>query len=118
MSEKFDEIMNKMTELLKSEAKTENIIGQPFPLGEYTCVPVMRVGLGFGGGEGGGENSAAGAGKGSGSGIGGGIGLEPMGFLVSKGDHIHFVTTKAPGVLNQALEQLPSLLQKFLDNRK
>ena len=52
--ENLNEVIEKLTEFLKSEVKTETIIGQQFQLGEFTCVPVINVGLGLGtgGGEG------------------------------------------------------------------
>jgi uncharacterized spore protein YtfJ len=60
----LNEALEKITDFLKSEAKTETIIGQQFTLGEFTCVPVMSVGLGFGGGGG-----CGGGGGGGGGGI-------------------------------------------------
>jgi uncharacterized spore protein YtfJ len=54
--ENVNEILVKLTEFLKSEVKTDTIIGQQFQLGAFTCVPVMSVGLGFG--TGGGEGKA------------------------------------------------------------
>jgi uncharacterized spore protein YtfJ len=53
----LNSLLSQMTDFLKSEAKTETIIGQQFQLGEFTCVPVISIGLGFGGG--GGEGYAA-----------------------------------------------------------
>ena len=45
-------MLPKMTEFFKNEAKTDTVIGTPFQLGEFHCVPVIRVGLGFGSGMG------------------------------------------------------------------
>ncbi len=44
----FNDMLGKITEFLKSEAKTETIMGQPFKLDGFTCVPVMSIGFGFG----------------------------------------------------------------------
>lgn len=46
--ENLNELIRKLTEFLKSEVKTDTIIGEQFQLGAFSCVPVMSVGLGFG----------------------------------------------------------------------
>ncbi|NNE78200.1 MAG: sporulation protein, partial [Pricia sp.] len=51
----FEELLGKITEFIKAEAKTDTIIGNAFDLGEFKCVPVIKVGMGFGSGGGGGE---------------------------------------------------------------
>ena len=58
--ENFNESLDKMTEFLKTEAKTETIIGQQFQLGEFSCIPVMSIGLGLAGGSGEGKGVSKG----------------------------------------------------------
>lgn len=111
----IDELIQKMTDFLKNEAKTETIIGAPFKLGEYECVPVMRVGFGMGGGGGEGKDNKGQGG--TGGGVGGGIGMEPVGFLVSRGEEINFLPTKH-GVLATAIEKLPELMDKYFQGTK
>ncbi|MDP4200302.1 MAG: GerW family sporulation protein [Bacteroidota bacterium] len=116
MNAQFDTVISKVTDFLKSEAKTETVIGDQFQLGEFTCVPVIRVGLGFGfgGGEGEGDAPKNGKGKGEGSGAGAGTGIEPIGFLVTRGDMINFVSTKSNKGLNALLEKAPDILSEYL----
>ena len=111
MQANFDEVLVKVTDFLKSEAKTETVIGKEFKLGEFTCVPVIRMGLGFGygGGEGEDEKKA----HGGGSGAGAGIGIEPLGFLVTRGAEISFVPSKTSKGLSAAFEKMPDVLEKF-----
>ncbi len=118
--ENLNDMLGKMTEFLKSEAKTETIIGQQFKLGDYTCVPVMSVGLGFGGGggEGKGNNKKAGEGEGIGAGGGAGLGMGPVGFLVTRGSEIQFIPTRTSKGLGSAFEKIPDILDKFLDKNK
>jgi len=118
--ENFNESLAKMTEFLKSEAKTETIIGQQFQLGEFTCVPVMSIGLGLAGGTGEGKGSSKGTNEGEGKGVGGGagIGMGPVGFLVSKGSEIQFIPTRTATGLGSVFEKIPGLLEKFLDKNK
>ena len=112
----LNEVLEKVTEFLKSEAKTETVIGQQFKLGEFDCVPVMSVGIGFGGGQGQGKEGT----KGEGTGAGGaaGLGMGPVGFLVTKGNDIQFIPVRSASGLNAAFEKLPGLLEKFLDKTK
>lgn len=113
----FDEVLSKITEFLKNEAKTETVIGQQFQLSEFQCVPVMRVGVGFGfgGGEGQDEKKQA---QGTGSGAGAGFGMEPMGFLATRGGEITFVPTKSASGLSVALEKIPDLFGKYFEANK
>jgi len=115
----FNEVLGKMTDFLKSEAKTETIIGQQFKLGEFTCVPVMSVGLGFGGGGGEGKGNAknTGEGEGAGTGIGAGMGMGPVGFLVTKGDEIQFLAARSTKGLSAVFEKVPELIDKYLQQK-
>jgi len=115
-----NDMLGKITEFLKSEAKTETIIGQQFKLGEFTCVPVMSIGLGFGGGGGEGKGNAKNSGEGEGTGAGGGagMGMGPVGFLVTKGNDIQFIPTRSSKGLSAAFEKVPDLIEKFLDRTK
>ena len=116
MALNFDEVLTKVTDFLQSEAKTETVIGKEFTLGEFTCVPVIRVGLGFGygGGEGEDEKKA----HGGGSGAGAGIGIEPLGFLVTRAGEISFVPSRNSKGLSAAFEKMPDVLEKFLTKKE
>ncbi len=115
--ENLNETISKLTDFLKSEARTETIIGQQFNLGEYVCIPVMSVGLGFGGGMGENKDKKT---DNNGTGVGGGVGvgLGPVGFLVTRGSEIQFISTKSSQGLNAALEKLPELVEKFAGKTK
>ena len=113
-------MLGKITEFLKTEAKTETVIGEQFKLGEFTCVPVMTVGMGFGGGggEGKGKPQHSGEGEGMGAGGGAGMGIAPVGFLVSKGNEIQFIPTRTTRGLGAAFEKLPDLMEKYMEKDK
>lgn len=116
----INELLGEMTGFLKSEAKTETIIGQQFKLGEFTCVPVMSVGIGFGGGGGEGKGKAKGTdeGEGTGAGAGAGLGMTPVGFLATRGEEIQFIPVRTTKGLAATFEKLPELLEKYLDKNK
>jgi len=112
----FEELLAKITEFIKTEAKTETIVGEQFKLGEFTCVPVIKVGMGFG--SGGAEGADTKKGKGQGIGAGAGMGIEPIGFLVTKGDEISFLEAVKSHGLSAAFEKVPELIETLAENRR
>jgi len=115
----FEELLGNITDFIKSEAKTDTIIGEQFELGEFKCVPVIKVGMGFGSGGGGGEGFDAKKNKGQGQGVGAaaGVGIEPIGFLVSRGDQISFLAAGKTHGLAAAFEKVPDLIEKLAKNK-
>ena len=111
----FDELLDKVTNFIQNEARTETIIGEAFELGEFKCVPIVKIGMGFG--SGGGEGSAPKEGEGSGGGAGAGIGLVPIGFLVTKGDEISFLSTEKHSGFSSVFEKVPDLIEKIMDRK-
>ncbi len=111
----MNELIDRISNFMKAEAKSETVIGEAFKLGEFSCIPVIRVGMGFGAG--GGEGDAPKQGHGVGEGAGAGMGIEPIGFLVSKGNEINFISTKSNSGLAAAFEKVPDLLEKYLNAR-
>ena len=120
MALNIEETVKQLTDFLKTEAKTETVVGQSFQLGEFTCVPVIKfgIGLGYGGGEGHGDAIGKAKGEGTGSGAAGGMGVEPIGFLTTRGDQISFIPTRSSKGLGAAFEKVPDLLEKILDKKR
>ena len=116
MELQFKEMIAQITDFMKSEAKTQTVVGEPFQLGEFSCIPVIRIGMGFG--TGGGEGEDTKQGHGEGAGVGAGMGIDPIGFLVSREDKISFVSTKTNKGLTAAFEKVPELIEKFMSTRK
>jgi uncharacterized spore protein YtfJ len=112
----FNALLERITDFLQKQGKSETIIGAPFTLGEYSCVPVVRVGMGFGSGGGGGDSPKNGKGQGAGAGVG--MGVEPIGFLVSKGSEISFISTNQNRGLSNAFEKIPDLIKVYMENKK
>lgn len=119
MSFNFEATVKEITDFFKSEAKTETVVGNSFQLGQFTCVPVIKfgLGLGYGGGEGKGGEQGKASGEGVGGGAGGGMGVEPIGFLVTHNDQISFIPTKTSRGLSAAFEKVPELLEKFMEKK-
>jgi len=115
MEVNFENLLQRIAEFIQKEAKTETVIGQPFDLGEFKCVPVIRLGLGFG--SGGGSGDSVKTGKGTGAGAGGGVGIDPIGFLVSKGSEISFISTQN-SKLSAIFEKVPDLISKLVNKKE
>ena len=47
MAFNLEETVKQLTDFLKTETKTETVVGQSFQLGEFTCVPVIKFGMGL-----------------------------------------------------------------------
>lgn len=111
----FEELLSQITEFIKTEANTETVVGKQFELGEFMCVPVIKIGMGFG--SGGGEGTEAKGGKGEGIGAGAGMGIEPIGFLVTRGDEISFLEAGKTHGLAAAFEKVPDMISKIAESR-
>jgi len=111
----FEELLKQVTDFIKTEVKTDTVVGETFELGEFKCVPVIKVGLGFG--SGGGEGFEKKEIKGEGMGAGAGVGIEPIGFLVTKGDEISFIETGKTHGLSAMFEKVPDLIENLAKTR-
>lgn len=111
----FEELIGKITDFMKTEANTETVIGKEFQLGEFKCVPVIKIGMGFG--TGGGEGTETKGKKGEGLGAGAGMGIEPIGFLATKGSEISFIEAGKTHGLSAAFEKLPDLIEKLASSK-
>ncbi len=116
MEMNFENLLQPLTEFIQKEAKTETVIGKAFKLGDFTCVPVVRVGVGFGSGGGSGDTPKTG--KGEGGGAGAGLGIDPIGLLVTKGDQISFISTHQNKGLAAVFEKVPELIEKRMGSKK
>lgn len=112
----FENLLQRLTEFIQKEVKTETVIGAPFQLGDFTCVPVVRVGVGFG--SGGGTGDAPKSGKGEGGGAGAGLGIDPIGFLVTREDQISFIGTHQSKGLSAIFEKVPEMMEKLTSKKK
>ncbi|MCK4678287.1 MAG: hypothetical protein KAT48_09160 [Bacteroidales bacterium] len=113
MDMKLDEMLAKILDYLNSSAKTETVMGEPFQLGEFTCVPIVRIGMGFGSGGGGGAGDKKG--ETAGGAAGAGLGIEPVGFLVTRGEEISILQVGKNKGIQAIFEKVPDLLEKLLE---
>jgi len=119
------EMMKKTMEHIHAMADVDTVVGAPIQTGNVTLIPVSRVSTGFGCGgadlNNKGESSkdmAAGGGGG-----GAGMNIDPVAFLVIRGDNVRLLPILPPanGAVDRAVELLPEVMDKitdFLDKRK
>ena len=111
-----EDLLAKITDFIKSEARTETVVGESFQLGGYECVPIIKLAMGFG--TGGGEGDSPKSGKGSGGGAGAGVTINPIGFLVSKDDNISFLGIKESKGLSAMFEKVPEVMEGIFNKNK
>lgn len=116
MENNVNALLDNISSHVKEMTKTETVIGDEFKIGEYTCKPVIRVGVGFGSAGGEGDHPKQKA-TGAGQGAAAGLGIAPVGFLVSKGDEIHFLQAEKSKGIGAILEKVPDLIDKFKENK-
>ena len=117
METNFESIFDKVSENIKELVKTETIVGEEFTMGDYTCKPVMKVGLGFGTGTGTGTDPKSKA-SGTGGGTGAGMGMAPIGFLISNGKEISFIPANNKNGLSSLIEKVPDIVDKVMEMKK
>ncbi|GHV11051.1 hypothetical protein AGMMS49938_01080 [Fibrobacterales bacterium] len=93
-----ESIAETLLEKLKDIANTETVVGEPIRSGESTVIPVSRlsVGMGMGGHTGKGDTASS----------GGGLRIDPIAFLVLKGNDVRVLPI---GKENSALAKIADL---------
>jgi sporulation protein YtfJ len=113
-------------EKIQKMVDVNTIIGQPVNLGDgVTIVPITKIHIGVGGG---GTDyatkSALSAKKDPfGGGLGAGVSIDPVAFLIIKGDSVRMLPVAEPAstTVDRIVEQAPDLIDKlsdFLEGRK
>ena len=126
MNNNISEMLTSSMEKVQKMVDVNTIIGQPVNLGDgVTIVPITKVHIGMGGG--GTEfatKSALSAKKDPfGGGLGAGVSIDPVAFLVIKGDSVRMLPVAEPAstTIDRVVEQAPDLLDKladFLDGKR
>ena len=114
MAINVENLLDKVSDHVKTLASTDTVLGDEFTMGEFTCRPVIKVGTGFGSGAGEGDDPNKKA-KGGGGGAGAGIGVTPVGFLVTRGDQIYFIPSDKKTPLSSLIDKVPDLVDKVAE---
>ena len=103
----IDALVKTVLNELKQISRNETVIGEPIQSGDVTLVPVSRVSIGFGAGGG-----AAGSTRREGEGTGGGIVIEPIAFVVIRGQQADILSIKKDAAgLGAIAEWIPEAIE-------
>ena len=126
MNNNISEMLTSSLEKIQRMVDVNTIIGQPVDVGDgVTIIPVSKVHIGMGGGgtDFATKNALAAKKDPFGGGLGAGVSIDPVAFLVIRGDNVRLLPVAEPAstTLDRIVEQAPDLLDKlsdFLDGRK
>ena len=117
MSHPLSDMMGTTMDKVRAMVDANTVVGDPIVLPDgVTIVPISKVSFGFG--SGGGDfpqkNSAAGQ-QPFGGGAGAGVTIQPVSFLIIKGETVRMLPVAAPasGALDRLVEMLPDLADRL-----
>jgi len=97
----------------RAVAKTETIVGEGIKAGEYTVLPISKISLGIGAGAGAEQIKTSG---GSGGAGGGGICVEPIAFLVIKGEEVSILNLRrGAAMIESFFGKVPDMVEKAVN---
>ncbi len=118
MSHPLSDVMGVSMDKIRAMADANTVVGTPIntPNG-VTIIPVSKISFGFG--SGGTDLPAKSGGAPFGGGAGGGVTIQPVSFLIVKGESVRMLPVAEPasGSLERVIEQLPDLLDRLDDYR-
>lgn len=99
---------------------TKTVVGEPLTIQNTTLVPLITAGFGFGAGGGSGRGEAKQKGEGSGGATGGGAWVKPVAVVIISKDGVKVepIMGSLAGALEKLGETIPSLIQKWWEQRK
>ena len=125
MHNNISEMLASTMEKMQKIVAVNTLVGAPVDVGGVTIVPISKVHIGMGGG---GTEFATKSALTSkkdpfGGGLGAGVSIDPVAFLIIKGDSVRMLPVAEPAstTVDRIVEQGPDLLDKladFLDGRK
>lgn len=120
MKHPIGSLMNNTLDKIKGMVDTNTIVGEPIrTLDGITLLPVSRLSFGFasGGSDFTSKNQKPESPNNFGGGSGAAVKVEPVGFLVVKGDNVRFLSIAPPPVTtaDRVIEMVPDLVDKVTD---
>ena len=114
----LNDLMSSTMEKIRAMADTNTVVGQPITAGEVTIIPVSRVslGVGVGGSDFASKNQKPGVDNAFGGGSGAGISMDPIAFLIVRGDNVRLLPVIPPsGPLDRVIDVVPEVVDKITD---
>lgn len=116
----LNELMNAAMDKVRLMADANTVVGEPIVAGEVTLIPISRVsvGVGVGGSDFVSKNQKRPeADNCFGGGTGAGMNIDPIAFLVVRGDTVRVLPMLPPadGALGRVVDMVPELVDKLTD---
>lgn len=114
----LNDLMNSTMEKIRAMADANTVVGQPIITEEVTIIPVSRVslGVGVGGSDFASKHQKPGADNAFGGGSGAGISMDPIAFLIVRGDNVRLLPVIPPsGPLDRVIDVVPEVVDKITD---
>ena len=112
----LNDLMSATMEKIRAMVNVNAVVGQPIQAGECTIIPVSKVSFGFasGGSDFAGKNQKPEAENSFGGGSGAGVNINPIAFLVVRGDNVRLLYVAPPidGAVDRVVDMVPELVDK------
>ena len=112
----LSDLMSATMEKIRTMVDVNTIVGQPILAGEVTIIPVSKVSFGFasGGSDFATKNQKPDADNSFGGGSGAGVNINPIAFLVVRGDTVKLLPVAPPpdGAVDRVVDMVPELVDK------
>lgn len=112
----LNNLMSATMEKIRAMVDVNAVVGQPIQTGEVTIIPVSKVSFGFasGGSDFAGKNQKPEAENSFGGGSGAGVNINPIAFLVVRGDNVRLLYVAPPidGAVDRVVDMVPELVDK------
>ena len=118
MSQNVPTMLENTISKIREMVDVNNVIGEPIVVGDVTIIPVSKVSIGFGCG--GSDFPSASPKEMFGGGTGGGVTIQPVAFLILKGESVRMiqiadknsVAERVANMVPDAIDTFSSLLSK------
>ncbi len=112
-----NDLMGSTMEKIKAMVDANTVVGQPIVTDEVTIIPVSRVSFGFasGGSDFASKHQKPGGNNAFGGGSGAGVNVEPLAFLIVRGDNVRLLPVMPPpgGAIDRAIDMVPEVVDKI-----
>lgn len=115
----LNDLMSTTMEKVRAMADANTVVGQPIYAGEVTIIPISMVSVGFasGGSDFVTKNQKPEKDNSFGGGSGAGVKINPIGFLIVRGDNVKLLPVAPPpmGAVDRVVDMVPDLVDKITD---
>ena len=114
----LNEMMAAAMEKVRAMADANTVVGEPIVTDEVTIIPVTRVslGVGVGGTDFASKHQKPDAANAFGGGSGAGISMDPIAFLLVRGENVRLLPVIPPsGPIDRVIDVVPEVVDKITD---